>query len=50
MGMGSDLSFICFRYFCVAGATSKAGENRAEGTGKSLLKNKEIASLYLGCK
>ena len=24
------------------------GENRAEGTGKSLLKNKEIASLYLG--
>jgi len=26
------------------------GENRAEGTGKSLLKNKEIASLYLGGK
>ena len=26
------------------------GENRAEGTGKSLLKNKEIASLYLGRK
>tara|TARA_B000000460_G_C21462266_1_gene368587 strand:+ start:34 stop:990 length:957 start_codon:yes stop_codon:yes gene_type:complete len=28
--MGSDLSFISFRYFCVAGATSKAGENREE--------------------
>ena len=26
------------------------GENRADGTGKSLLKNKEIASLYLGGK
>ncbi|MQG06533.1 MAG: ABC transporter ATP-binding protein [SAR202 cluster bacterium] len=26
------------------------GENKAEGTGKSLLKNKEIASLYLGGK
>ena len=26
------------------------GENKADGTGKSLLKNKEIASLYLGGK
>jgi len=26
------------------------GENKAEGTGKNLLKNKEIASLYLGRK
>jgi len=26
------------------------GENKADGTGKNLLKNKEIASLYLGRK